>query len=90
LGRTKNSTKDREVHWGFYTEGRVSTNLVEDNLVEHFNKWSPYVRNFGLLMIELHTIPPSVTALIGKTAATAYDATSWFFQINISWKPRLA
>jgi hypothetical protein len=58
---------------------RVSNNLVEDNLVEHFNKWSPYVRNFGLLMIELHTIPPSVTATnLGKTAATAYDATHGF------------
>ncbi|SEA96272.1 hypothetical protein SAMN05443667_11385 [Flavobacterium gillisiae] len=78
----KNSTKDRvsQSTGAFAHRGkRVSTNLVEDNLVEHFNKWSPYVRNFGLLMIELHTIPPSVTAAnIGKTAATAYDATHGF------------
>lgn len=58
---------------------RVRNNLVEDNLVEHFNKWSPYVRNFGLLMIELHTISPCITAAnLGKTAATAYDATHGF------------
>jgi SAM-dependent methyltransferase len=78
----KNSTKDRvsQSTGAFAHRGkRVNTNLVEDNLVEHFNKWSPYVRNFGLLMIELHTIPPSVTAVnIGKTAATAYDATHGF------------
>lgn len=55
---------------------RISNNLVEENLFEHFKKWSPYVEKFGLLMIELHTISPKLTAQnIGKTAATAYDAT---------------
>lgn len=58
---------------------RISNNHVEDNLLKHFNKWSPYVRKFGLLMIELHTIPPTLTAdNLGKTAATAYDATHGF------------
>jgi hypothetical protein len=58
---------------------RISNNLVEDNLLEHFNKWSPYVKKFGLLMIELHTIAPDLTAAnLGKTAATAYDATHGF------------
>jgi hypothetical protein len=58
---------------------RIRNNLVEDNLLEHFNKWSPYVKKFGLLMIELHTIAPSLTAAnLGKTAATAYDATHGF------------
>ncbi|UFH35533.1 class I SAM-dependent methyltransferase [Flavobacterium acetivorans] len=58
---------------------RISNKLVEDNLLEHFNKWSPYVHKFGLLMIELHTIAPSLTAVnLGKTAATAYDATHGF------------
>ena len=52
---------------------------VEDNLLEHLGKWSPYVSQFGLLLIELHTIPPAVAARnIGKTAATAYDATHGF------------
>ncbi|MBP2282825.1 SAM-dependent methyltransferase [Flavobacterium sp. CG_23.5] len=58
---------------------RINNNLVEDNLLEHLNKWSPYVRKFGLLMIELHTIAPNLTAAnLGKTAATAYDATHGF------------
>lgn len=58
---------------------RISNNLVEDNLLEHFKKWSPYVSKFGLLMIELHTIAPALTAVnLGKTAATAYDATHGF------------
>ena len=38
-----------------------------------------YVKKFGLLLIELHTINPSLAAKnIGKTAATAYDATHGF------------
>ena len=58
---------------------RINNNLVEDNLLEHLNKWSPYVRKYGLLMIELHTIDPALTAAnLGKTAATAYDATHGF------------
>ncbi|WP_294823221.1 class I SAM-dependent methyltransferase [uncultured Flavobacterium sp.] len=58
---------------------RISNNLVEDNLLEHLQKWSPYVRKFGLLLIELHTVDPKLTAAnLGKTAATAYDATHGF------------
>ncbi len=58
---------------------RINNNQVEDNLLEHFEKWSPYVSKFGLLMIELHTIAPELTAKnLGKTAATAYDATHGF------------
>jgi hypothetical protein len=58
---------------------RISNNLVEDNLLEHFKKWSSYVHKFGLLIIELHTIAPNLTAAnLGKTAATAYDATHGF------------
>lgn len=58
---------------------RISNNDVEDNLLEHLLKWSPFVHKFGLLIIELHTIPPELTAEnIGRTAATAYDATHGF------------
>jgi hypothetical protein len=58
---------------------RISNNLVEDNLFEHLQKWSPYVSKFGLLLIELHTIDPALTAdNLGRTAATAYDATHGF------------
>jgi SAM-dependent methyltransferase len=73
-GRISNST-GAFAHRGM----RISNNLVEDNLLEHFNKWSPYVRKFGLLIIELHTVAPHLTATnLGKTAATAYDASHGF------------
>jgi len=58
---------------------RISNSSVEDNLLLHLKKWAPYVSKFGLLLIELHTIAPSLTAShLGKTAATAYDATHGF------------
>ena len=58
---------------------RISNSEVEDNLLEHLLKWSPFVNKFGLLIIELHTISPELTANnMGKTAATAYDATHGF------------
>lgn len=58
---------------------RISNAEVEDNLLEHLKKWSPFVEKFGLLLIELHTIAPELTANnIEKTAATAYDATHGF------------
>ena len=58
---------------------RISNNLVEENLLEHLKKWSPFVSKFGLLLIELHTIPPDLAAKnLGRTAATAYDATHGF------------
>jgi len=58
---------------------RLNNNFVEDSLLEHLSKWKPYVERFGLLMIELHTVSPNLVAQnIGKTAATAYDATHGF------------
>ncbi|MGV3696022.1 class I SAM-dependent methyltransferase [Flavobacterium sp.] len=58
---------------------RISNAEVEDNLLEHLQKWSPFVEKFGLLLIELHTIAPELTAEnLGRTAATAYDATHGF------------
>ena len=57
----------------------ITNNAVEDNLLEHLSNWAPYVHKFGLLIIELHTIAPQLTAKnIGNTAATAYDATHGF------------
>ena len=59
-----------------YKGKRINNNLVEDSLLEHLKKWKPYVEQFGLLIIELHTVNPELTAAnIGKTAASAYDAT---------------
>jgi DNA-binding PadR family transcriptional regulator len=55
---------------------RISNSEIEQNLFEHFRKWMPYVERFGLLMIELHTIPPAVAAKnLGNIAITAYDGT---------------
>ncbi len=62
-----------------YRGNRITNEKVEQNLLEHFQKWAPYVKRFGLLVIELHTIPPELTAAnLGRTAATAYDATHGF------------
>jgi SAM-dependent methyltransferase len=59
-----------------YQGKRISNNSVESSLKEHFQKWKPFVEKFGLLIIELHTVLPKLTAAnLGKTAATAYDAT---------------
>lgn len=58
---------------------RIKNADVEDNLLAHLKKWSPFVEKFGLLLIELHTIAPDLTANnLGATAATAYDATHGF------------
>ncbi len=57
----------------------IKNDLVEDSLLEHLIKWKPYIEKFGLLVIELHTLPPKLVAQnLGKTAATAYDATHGF------------
>ena len=59
-----------------YQGNRLDNNSVEASLKEHFENWKPFVEKFGLLIIELHTIPPNLAAAsIGRTAATAYDAT---------------
>ena len=75
----KHITPDRvsDSTGAFVSRGkRINNNHVEDNLLEHLQKWSPYVQKFGLLVIELHTVPPELTAKnLGRTAATAYDAT---------------
>ena len=61
-------------------EGECLPNhLVEASLLEHFKQWAPYVSRFGLLVIELHSVPPELVAQnLGKTAVTAYDATHGF------------
>ncbi|NQX77909.1 class I SAM-dependent methyltransferase [Gilvibacter sp.] len=58
---------------------KLSNAAVEQNLYEHMADWLPYIEKFGLLVIELHTLDPKITAKnIGKPAATAYDATHGF------------
>lgn len=61
----------------FAYRGTLLTNTaVEASLKEHFKRWAPFVDRFGLLVIELHALPPALTAAnIGSTPATAYEAT---------------
>jgi len=61
----------------FVYEGvRLSNNAVEASLAEHFKAWAPYTKKFGLLLIELHTVPPAIVAKnLGRSAVTAYNAT---------------
>jgi len=52
---------------------------MEENLVRHLRRWKPYIGSFGLLVLELHTLPPAtVAAHLDRTAAIAYDATHGF------------
>ena len=52
---------------------------LEENLVRHLRRWAPYIGRFGLLILELHTLPPELTAAnLDKTPAVAYDGTHGF------------
>lgn len=64
----------------FAYRGKLLQNdTVERNLKDHFKKWEPHIAKFGLIVIELHTIPPHIVSNnIGSTAATAYDGTHGF------------
>ena len=81
--RVWNEPKNQEINRESTSTGafshkgkRISNNKAEESLKEHFEKWAPYLQKFGLLTIELHTVPPHLIAEnLGKTAVTAYDAT---------------
>lgn len=52
---------------------------LEENLVRHLRRWAPYVGRFGLLALELHTLPPEISAAnAGRTSVVAYDGTHGF------------
>jgi hypothetical protein len=62
-----------------YLGEEISPDELEENLVRHLRRWAPYVGRFGLLVMELHTLPPQVTtANLDRTLAVAYDATHGF------------
>ena len=47
--------------------------------MRHLRKWAPYIGRFGLIVLELHTIPPEVAAAnVQRTPAVAYDGTHGF------------
>jgi hypothetical protein len=57
----------------------IPADELEENLVRHLRRWKPYVGRFGLLALELHTLPPALTAAnLERTPAIAYDATHGF------------
>ena len=57
----------------------IPTDELEENLVRHLRRWAPYVGRFGMQVMELHTLPPHLTAAnLDRTPAVAYDATHGF------------
>ena len=59
-----------------YLGEEIPADELEENLVRHLRRWAPYVGRFGMLVIELHTLPPTLTARnLDSTPAVAYDAT---------------
>lgn len=57
----------------------ICADELEENLVRHLRRWAPYVGRFGLLALELHTIPPELAAANrGETPAVTYDAVNGF------------
>ena len=57
----------------------IPADVLEENLVRHLRRWKPYVGRYGLLVLELHTLPPALTAAnLESTPAVAYDATHGF------------
>ena len=62
-----------------YRGKHINNANVEQSLVEHLEKWKPYIDKYGLLMIELHTVRPNIVSMnLGKTPCTAYDVTHGF------------
>ena len=61
----------------FAAQGQLLTGTdVAAGLVEHLRRWRLCVGKFGLLLIELHTLPAELTRTrIGQTLATSIDAT---------------
>ena len=59
-----------------YRGRKVPNFELKQNLVEHLHAWCPYVKRFGLLVLELHSLPPHLTCEnLGGTTATAYEST---------------
>jgi hypothetical protein len=59
----------------FAQHGReIPADVLEENLVRHLRAWAPHTDRFGLLLLELHTLPPEVTtANQDRTPALGYD-----------------
>jgi len=59
-----------------YRGRKIPNNELFQNLSNHLKSWEPYVKKFGLLVVELHAISPTEAASnVGKTLATPYEGT---------------
>ena len=55
---------------------RIQNNVLMQNLFEHFTRWAPFLKKYGLLVVELHSISPEKSyKYLGDNSMTAYDAT---------------
>jgi hypothetical protein len=62
-----------------YLGEEIPADELEENLVRYLRRWAPYVGRFGLLVLELHTLPPALAAAnLRQTPAVAYDGTHGF------------
>jgi hypothetical protein len=62
-----------------YLGEEIPADELEENLVRYLRRWAPYVGRFGLLVLELHTLPPELAASnLRLTPVVAYDGTHGF------------
>lgn len=74
-GTRRASTTGAFAHQG----DEILADELEESLVRHLRRWAPYTGPFGLLVLELHTLPPALTAdNLDRTPAVAYDGTHGF------------
>lgn len=63
---------------GAYVDGEgrpLSPVEVERDLIAHLERWVPHVHKHGLVMLEAHSVPPSVASRhLGTTHSVAFDA----------------
>jgi hypothetical protein len=77
LGASARGSRRGESTGAFVYRGALlGADEMEENLVRHLRRWKPYIGRFGLLVLELHTLPPATVARhLDRTPAIAYDAT---------------
>lgn len=57
----------------------ITAHDLAANLVDHFRRWRPLVRNHGMLVIEAHTVPAQLIATsIGSNILTSLDSSHGF------------